>query len=144
MEHLHVALTVGTGGIGQGAGLPDHDAGIVHGQAGRPLEGEGAAAGAGTDHHGHPGTQVRCQVATEVLGGERRPDHEHRLGALHGGPDVGAGVGDRGEALQPTSARDAALCPDRRDVVSVCGLGVDGHPVAVLSPVEADRHAPVA
>ena len=41
MEHLDVALTVGTGGIWQGL-VPDHDAGIVHGQAGPP-EGEGGA-----------------------------------------------------------------------------------------------------
>jgi hypothetical protein len=142
---VDVALAVGPAGVREGAGLPDGDAAVVHRQTRGSLEGEGAAAGAGTNHHGHPGTQVRCEVATEGLGGERGPDHEDDFRTLHGGCDVRTGVRHRGEALQPSLARDTALCPDCVDVfVSVCGSGVQRDPVALLSAVEGDSHASVA
>src|SRR3954451_22738086 len=55
MEHVHVALTVGAGRVRQGAGLSDDDGAVLHGQTRGALEGQRAAARAGTDHDGHPG-----------------------------------------------------------------------------------------
>jgi len=76
---------------------------------------------------------------------DKRGTHkEHRLSAFHGRGDVRSGVDDRSEAFEPALAGDAAPRTDRVDVVRMSGSGVHRYVMAVLSPVEPNRHTAVA
>ena len=104
------------------------------------LESEAADARAGADHDGHPGVQVTAGVGAERLGGVGGADDEDDLHALECLGDVG---GDRllegDEPLERALSLDAAAFADRRQMVVVGALCVQGDPGVPGSPTRR-RH----
>jgi hypothetical protein len=108
------------------------------------LESEAADARAGADHDGHPGVQVTAGVCAERLGGVGGADDEDDLHALQRLGDVAGNRLQAGEPLEHALSLDAAAFADRRQMVVVGALRVQGDPVPLARPLIGDRQPATA
>jgi hypothetical protein len=88
--------------------------------------------------------QVTAGVGAERLGGIRGADDEDDLCALQCLGDVGGDRLQGNESLEDALSLDAAAFADRRQMMVVGALRVQGDPVSLARPLVGDRQPSTA